>query len=86
MAKRMNKKELACLLKEKIGLEEQEGVLVFTILERYFFFNEKTKDKIVEEFVHELQIPKEKAEHIYEVAIQILFTQIKERLKHPFTT
>lgn len=85
MAKRMNKKELSCLLKEKTGLEEQEGVLVFTILERYFFFNEKTKNKIVEEFVHELRVPKEKAEHIYEASTQILFTQINARLKHPFT-
>lgn len=84
MVKKMNKKELINALSEKLNLPIEESEQAVNILENYFFFKEKNKDKIVDDLIKKLNITNEKAEKIYYACLEIINTEIKYKLKHPF--
>lgn len=84
MAKKINKKELSCLLQEKTDLTEEKCLTVLNIFDQYFIFDSKNKETIVNEISSQLNLQKDESTKIYETAIEIIKSTIKEKLHHPF--
>ena len=84
MVKKMNKTKFIQTLKEKLNIEESKANIINNIIETNNIFGKKNKDKIINDFMEQLNIDNEKANEIYEIAMSIIATAIKNKLKHPF--
>lgn len=84
MAKKINKKELLNLLRDKTNLTEEKCLSVLNIFDQYFIFDSKNKNAIVNEISSTLNLQIEESIKIYETAIEIIKSTIKEKLHHPF--
>lgn len=80
----MNKTKFIQTLKEKLNIDEAKANIINNIIESNNIFGKKNKDKIINDFVEQLDINKEKAENIYETSMEIIKNTIKNRIKHPF--
>ncbi len=80
----VNKKEFLHELSKQTNLTENETILVNDILEKHFFISRKNKDKIISEFVIQLDISLDKATEIYNICKKIVSNEIINKLKHPF--
>lgn len=80
----MNKTKFIQTLKEKLNIDEAKANIINNIIESNNIFGKKNKDKIINDFVEQLDINKEKAENIYETSVEIIKNAIKNRIKHPF--
>ncbi len=84
MVTRMNKKAFIDALAKEAKLSIEDATLVNEILEENFFISKKNKDKIVSKIVIALNMTLEEASNIYDIAKEILKTEISQKLKHPF--
>lgn len=84
MVIQMNKTAFINELSKKILYSKEDCLLINNILEDNFFIASKNKDKIIQDFTQTLNIDNEEATKIYDIAIQIIKDQIKNKLKHPF--
>lgn len=80
----MNKSEFVQKLSVDAKITEDDALKVNNILEENFFFSKKNKDKIVSLISDSLAISSEKAEDIYNKSMNIINTNIKNKIKHPF--
>lgn len=80
----MNKKDFAKKLSEKLNYSYDDCLIIVNILEDNFFISKENKDKIINEISTKLKLDKELSSKIYDIAIDIIKKQIKEKLKHPF--
>lgn len=80
----MNKEEFIENLSEQTELTKEESLIVNNILENNFFISKRYKDKIISEIVISLNTNFDKATKIYNVAIEIISRELKNKLKHPF--
>ncbi len=80
----MNKKEFIDELSKKINYNTEKCLLINDILEKNFFISKKSKDKIIDELMSQLKVDQKEATKIYEIAIEIIRRELKEKLKHPF--
>lgn len=84
MVKKMNKTKFIQILKEKLNIDDAKANIINSIIEANNIFGKKNKEKIINDFMEQLKIDNEKANEIYETAITIISTAIKNKLKHPF--
>jgi len=84
MMKRMNKKEVLNLLKERTGLTEDECLKVNELIESNFIVGRKSKEKIISLLQENLCVDAKKVDDIYNAVMEIIASGIKEKLKHPF--
>lgn len=84
MVKKMNKTKFIQTLKEKLDIDDAKANIINSIIESNNIFGKKNKEKIINDFMEQLKIGNEKANEIYETAITIISTAIKNKLKHPF--
>lgn len=80
----MNKTKFIQTLKETLNIDEAKANIINNVIESDNIFGKKNKDKIINDFMEQLNINKEKAENIYETAIKIIKNAIKNKIKHPF--
>ena len=80
----MNKTMFLKELQEKTNLSEKDTLVVSSILDDYFVFGKKNKEKIVNAIKEKLNIDNCQADEIYNIAMNIISSNIKDKLKHPF--
>lgn len=80
----MNKEKFIKKLENVTGLDNEKCVIINNILENNFIVGKKNKEKIVSDIVKQLGLTPEEAEKIYELAMSILGTGLKDKLKHSF--
>ncbi len=80
----MNKKAFIQELSKHLSYSIEECTIIDDILESNFFISKKNKDKIIEEFISRLNIQEEEASKVYDVSTNIIKSEIKNAMKHPF--
>lgn len=80
----MNKEKFIKELEKVTGLDNAKCVIVNNILENHFIIGKKNKEEIILDMEEQLKITREDAERIYESAMSILASGLKDKLKHPF--
>lgn len=80
----MNKEKFIKELENVTGLDNSKCVIVNDILENHFIIGKKNKEKMISDIKEQLDIPREEAEKIYEAAMSILASKLKDKIKHPF--
>lgn len=84
MVMKMNKTKFLKVLSEKTGLNMEDTSLVSNVLDDNFFLSKSNKDKTINAIMNSLNIDLDRATSIYEIVIDIVKTEIKNKLKHPF--
>ena len=80
----MNKKEVIKKLGEVTNLSEEKCIITNDILEEHFIIGKNNKEKIISDISEKLETTREESENIYELAMSIIGSGIKDKLKHPF--
>lgn len=80
----MNKEKFIKELEIVTGLDNGKCIIINNILENHFIAGKKNKEKLVSDISEQLAVPLEEAEKIYESAMSIIGSGIKDKLKHPF--
>lgn len=80
----MNKEKFIKELEKNTKLDNDECIIINSILEDHFLIGKNNKEKIVTDIKNKLNIQTEEAENIYESAMNIIGTGIKNKLRHPF--
>lgn len=84
MVMRMNKTEFIKELSNKTGYNEEKCLQINNIIEDTFLIGKKNKEKMINDFKNKLNINEEEANKIYETVMNIISSEIKNKLKHPF--
>lgn len=84
MVKKMNKTMFIKKIMEEANLSENESTLVNSILEDNFFLSKSNKPIIISKIEEAINVDSDRALEIYNIAINIIKTSIKNRLIHPF--
>ena len=84
MVIQMNKKGFILKLKEKLNYDEEKCIKINEILEDTFLIGKKSKEKMIERFIEEINVDEEEANNIYETTMNIIGNEIKNKIKHPF--
>lgn len=82
MEKKINKREFANEIKKQTNYNEEICMMIVNILENNFIFY--NKNKIIIKLIEELNISIEEANNIYNISSNIIKTQIKRKILHPF--
>ena len=80
----MNKEKFIQTLKEKLNINEKDAIVINSIIEDNKIIGKKGKENIIKDLINKLETDEEFANKIYETARNIIKTEIKDRLKHPF--
>lgn len=80
----MNKEKFIKELEKNTKLDNDKCIIINSILEDHFLIGKNNKEKIVTDIKNKLNIQTEEAENIYESAMNIIGTGIKNKLRHPF--
>lgn len=80
----MNKIGFINKLKEKTNYDEEKCIIINSVLEENFIIGNKNKVKITTQLEEKLNVTSEEAEKIYNIAMEIIGSAIKESIKHPF--
>lgn len=80
----MNKEKFIKTLKEKLNVDIAQAKIINNIIESDNIFGKKNKDKIIKDFMEQLNIENKKVNEIYETSMNIITNAIKDKIKHPF--
>lgn len=80
----MNKEKFIEELERVTSLDNNKCTIINSILEDHFLLGKNNKEKITTDIKNKLNITSEEAEKIYESAMSIIGTSIKDKLKKPF--
>lgn len=80
----MNKEKFIQTLKEKLNVDIAQAKIINNIIESDNIFGKKNKDKIIKDFMEQLNIENKKANEIYETSMNIITNAIKDKIRHPF--
>lgn len=80
----MNKIGFIKELSKQTGYNEERCNLINNIIENYFIFGRKNKDRIIQDLQIKASLSEDDAENIYDIAMKIITGEIKNKLKHPF--
>ena len=83
MVKKMNKQEFVKKLQEETNYSNEKCILINDILENSSLFGKNNKEKIITELINN-SFSKEEAENIYNITSNIIKSEIKNKIKHPF--
>lgn len=83
MVMKKNKSKFIKRLKEETDYSEDRCVLVNDILENNFIIGRKNKQKIINDLILK-NFTEDEAENIYDMSINIIMSEIKNKIKHPF--
>lgn len=80
----MNKNVFIKELSKQTGYDEEKCILINNVIENYFIFGKKNKDKMIQDLQVKASLSEDDSENVYDIAIKILMGEIKNKLKHPF--
>lgn len=80
----MNKKEFIKELSKQTGYDETRCSLINNVIENYFIFGRKNKEKIIKELQIKASLDEDNSENVYDISMKIITGEIKNKLKHPF--
>ena len=80
----MNKTSFIKELSKQTGYDEEKCILINNVIENYFIFGTKNKDKIIKDLQVKIPLSEDDAENIYDISMRIITGEIKNKLKHPF--
>lgn len=80
----MNKTGFIKELSKETGYDEQKCILINDIIENYFIFGRKNKDKIIKDLQVKTSLSEDDAENVYDIGVKIITREIKNKIKHPF--
>lgn len=80
----MNKNGFIKELSKQTGQDEEKCILINDIIENYFIFEKRNKDKIIQDLKVKASLSKDDSENVYDIAIKLITEEIKNKLKHPF--
>ena len=80
----MNKNGFIKELSKQTGYDEQKCILINNVIENYFIFGKKNKDKIIKDLQVKANLNEDDAENVYDIAMKIITREIKNKLRHPF--
>ena len=69
---------------KQTGYDEEKCILINNVIENYFIFERKNKDKIIKEFPIKASLDEDDSENVYDISLEIITGEIKNKLKHPF--
>lgn len=84
MVKKMNKGKFIETLTEKLNVDKNTAIIINNILENNNIIGKKNKEKIINDLIEQLKIDDSEANKIYETSMNIIMTEIKNKIKHPF--
>ena len=71
-------------LSKQTGYDEQKCILINNVIENYFIFGKKNKDKIIKDLQVKANLNEDDAENVYDISMKIITGEIKNKIKHPF--
>lgn len=80
----MNNKELMKKVNDELKLDDKSLMIFSNIVNDIPVVGKLNKEKIIKEFVKQLNVDEMVAEHYYDVFYRIITSAIKDKLKHPF--
>ena len=80
----MNKNEFIKELSKQTGYDEARCSLINNVIENYFIFGRKNKEKIIKELQIKASLYENDSENVYDISMKIITGEIKNKLKHPF--
>lgn len=80
----VNKNGFIKELSKETGYDEQKCILINNVIENYFIFGSKNKDKIIRDLQAKANLSEDDAENVYDIGVKIITGEIKNKLKHPF--
>lgn len=80
----MNKNGFIKELSKQTGYDEEKCILINNVIENHFILGRKNKDKIIQDLQAKVNLSKEDSEKIYNMAIKIIATETKNKIKYPF--
>lgn len=84
MVMKMNKKGFINEISNQTGYDEKRCILINDIIENYFIFRKKNKEKIIRDLQIKANLSEDDSENVYDIYIKIITEEIKSKLKHPF--
>ena len=80
----MNKNGFIKELSKQTGYDEEKCILINNVIENYFIFGRKNKEKIIKDLQVKANLNEDDSENVYDISIKIITGGIKNKLKHPF--
>lgn len=80
----MNKIGFIKELSKETGYDEQKCILINNVIENYFIFGRKNKDKIIRDLQVKASLSEDDSENVYDISMKIITREIKNKMKHPF--
>ncbi len=80
----MNKTGFIKELSKQTGYNEEKCILVNNIIENYFIFGKKNKERIIKDLQVKATLSEDDAENVYDISMKIITVEMKDKLKHPF--
>lgn len=80
----MNKNGFIKELSKQTGYDEEKCILINNVIENYFIFGRKNKDKAIKDLQVKASLNEDEAENVYDITIKIIRNEIKNKIKHPF--
>ena len=84
MVMKMNKRGFIEQLAKETGLSEEKCIVIDDCIEQYFLIGKNNKEKTINLLMEKLNFDYDKADEIYNIAIKIISSNIKYKIKHPF--
>ena len=84
MVMKMNKNKFINELSKQTGYDEEKSFLINNVLENYFIFSKKNREKIIQDLKVKVSLNEDDAENVYDIAMKIIRKEIKNKIKHPF--
>ena len=84
MVIKMNKTEFIKELSKHTGCDEEKCNLINSIIEDTFIIGKKNKEKMIKNFESRLNFDENEATKLYEIVMNIIGAEIKNKIKHPF--
>ena len=80
----MNKELFIKELSTRSKYDITKATLVNEVLENHFIVGKRNKEKIINDLILKLNIDSNEANMIYELSMEILGSELKDRVFHPF--
>lgn len=79
----MNKTGFIKDLSKQTGYDEEKCILINDIIDNYFIFGRKNKDRIIQDLQIKASLSEDDSENVYDIAMKIITREMKNKLKHP---
>ena len=84
MVMKMNKREFINKIHDELKLELDKCEIINSTFEDTFIFGKNNKEIICGNLIERLNIDIDEANNIYDKVMNIITTEIKNKIKHPF--